>query len=104
MRLQWPRRSRKMITSFLLGLWLCTPPASWADELVFSSIEKTPITLLAERLLSRAYRELGYTIRLVFMPSRRALMVANSGRVDGELFRVAGVERAFPNLIAVPYP
>lgn len=104
MRLQGCRRSRKMITGFLLGLWLCASPGSGADELVFASIEKTPITRLAERLLSRAYDQLGYTINVRYMPSRRALVMANSGRVDGELFRVAGVERAFPNLIAVPYP
>jgi len=41
---------------------------------------------------------------MTLMPSRRSLNMANSGRVDGELFRIAGIEKSFPNLVPVPYP
>lgn len=104
MRLQRTRRSRKMVAGFQLGLWLCLPLFTCADELVFSSIEKTPITLLAERLLDRAYGELGYDIKTVVMPSRRSLKMANSGWTDGDLFRIAGIEKVFTALVPVPYP
>lgn len=98
------RLSRRRNIGFALALWLFVPLFACAHELVFSSIEKTPITFLAESMLSQAYGELGYDIKMVSMPSRRSLNMANSGRVDGELFRIAGIEKAFPNLVPVPYP
>lgn len=98
------RLSRKRNIGFALGLWLLVPAIACANELVFSSIERTPITVLAESMLSRAYGEFGYNIRMKLMPSRRSLNMANSGRVDGELFRIAGIEKSFPNLVPVPYP
>ncbi|AHI33455.1 hypothetical protein AU15_21635 [Marinobacter salarius] len=98
------RLSRKRNIGFALGLWLLVPAIACANELVFSSMERTPITVLAESMLSRAYGEFGYDIRMTLMPSRRSLNMANSGRVDGELFRIAGIEKSFPNLVPVPYP
>lgn len=96
--------TRRMNIILAFVLCVLVPRSGFSEQLVFSTIEKTPIAELAERLLSRAYQELGYTIKVVAMPSRRALRMANSAQFDGELFRIAGVDAVFPNLIPVPYP
>lgn len=73
-------------------------------ELVFTSIDQTPITSMLEDRLRRAYHDLGYSIRVVVLPSRRALALADSGYFDGELFRIGGVSADHPRLLRVPFP
>lgn len=38
------------------------------------------------------------------VPSQRALFMAENGLVDGDLFRIEGIEAEHPNLVPVPYP
>lgn len=75
-----------------------------AEELVFSVIDDVPSTRLAKHILSRAYADQDISIRSLVVPSRRALLIANQGSVDGELFRIAGIDQGHPDLIRVPYP
>ncbi|WP_320169401.1 transporter substrate-binding domain-containing protein [Maridesulfovibrio sp.] len=53
-------------------------------------------------ILSEAFRRLGYRFQLESYPSKRALKNSNSGAVDGEALRVAGIEKTYTNLIRVP--
>lgn len=53
---------------------------------------------LAEALFDRV----GFDVSLVILPFERALINANAGIEDGEMFRAAGFEREFPNLVIVP--
>jgi polar amino acid transport system substrate-binding protein len=59
---------------------------------------------IAEAVLRQAYLRLGIGLVVDFMPGERSLVQANSGRTDGELYRRAGIERNYPNLIMVPVP
>lgn len=55
-------------------------------------------------LIVKAYRNLGYRIKIEHYPSLRSLAMANQGKVDGELAHIQQVADTFTNLIAVPEP
>lgn len=66
--------------------------------------EVDPASTTAESIVGEAYRRLGITMQLERMPAERSLLSANNGEVDGELFRRAGIEQNYPNLVRVPVP
>ena len=90
--------SRRILMSTWLLCWALGQAAVAKDTLVFSSIESSVNTDISERVLRAAYQRLGFDIHVVRMPAARAIRLAASGTVDGELYRVAGLERAFPSL------
>lgn len=49
-------------------------------------------------------RRAGYGLRVVPLPTERALLNANAGIEDGDLYRTAGFEKDYPNLVQVPQP
>lgn len=55
-----------------------------------------------EQLVEAALRRLNYRLESVRMPAERALIIANDGINDGELLRIAGLQKHYPNLIQVP--
>jgi polar amino acid transport system substrate-binding protein len=48
-----------------------------------------------------AFRRAGMQLRLVKLPPERALISANDGAEDGDLTRIAGLEKQYPNLVRV---
>ncbi|WP_328185420.1 transporter substrate-binding domain-containing protein [Marinobacter sp. OP 3.4] len=74
------------------------------SELRFAVIADVPSTTLALELLRTAYDQLGINVVTRLVPSRRALLMADIGEVDGDLFRIADVGDQYPNLVRVPYP
>ncbi|MDZ7938351.1 MAG: hypothetical protein U5M53_08755 [Rhodoferax sp.] len=54
--------------------------------------------------LGEAYSKLGIQIDYVDMPGERAMVESNTGRVDGETARIAGMEVAYPALRRVDVP
>jgi len=75
-----------------------------AETLRFAGIEESKNSDISERVLREAYQTLGITIVVEHYPGKRALALSNNGKVDGELFRIAGIENSYPNLIKVPTP
>jgi len=59
---------------------------------------------LGIRLLRAAYKELNIELVTHVFPSRRALMMAEQGVMDGDLFRVEAVGNDTESLVKVPYP
>ena len=59
-------------------------------------------TGFADQVVGEALRRMGYKLETVRMPAERALINANRGIDDGELARVGGLEKKYPNLIQVP--
>jgi len=55
-----------------------------------------------DQVLGEAFRRIGYKLVTVRMPAERALINANRGIDDGELARVSGLQKKYPNLIQVP--
>lgn len=55
-----------------------------------------------ERIAREAFARAGVAIEVSMLPGERALVNANSGLDDGDLLRIPGIEKAYPNLIRIP--
>lgn len=55
-----------------------------------------------DRIVGEAFRRCGVELKLVRLPPERGLRNANAGIEDGELIRVGGIEKIYPNLLRVP--
>jgi polar amino acid transport system substrate-binding protein len=61
-----------------------------------------PYSDIAEQVLKEAYQRIGIEAQTQTFPSERSLATSNSGLVAGEVARLTGLERTYPNLIMVP--
>lgn len=52
-------------------------------------------------VIKEAFRRIGLEIRVVHLPSERALINANEGIDDGDFVRISGIEQRYPNLVMV---
>ena len=55
-----------------------------------------------EALAVEVFSRIGYDVALLYLPFERALINANAGVEDGDVFRAAGLEKTYPNLLRVP--
>lgn len=59
----------------------------------------TPLYQNANKVLSVAFKRLGYKLAIETLPNKRSLFWANSGHIDGDLFRISELSlKEFPNL------
>lgn len=94
---------------WMLGLTLALPGAFAAERpvLVLNDPTDPPFTT-ADRsgfldvVAGEAFRRVGVELRLVKLPAERGLINANAGIEDGDLARIAGLEKQYPNLLRVP--
>lgn len=87
----------------LLLLFLVAAGPAGADEpLHFSAQSSSALTRISVQVLAEAYAVLGLRFTVDIFPHKRSLFAANAGWVDGELHRVGGIERDYPNLVRVP--
>ncbi len=54
-----------------------------------------------DELAKKMFHKIGYDLIIEVLPPERALKSANSGLIDGEIIRVAGMNKVYPNLIRV---
>lgn len=75
----------------------------FAREIVLSTFEITnQLEVTTEKVMREAYRRLGYSLKVIKFSGERAIWTANNGMVDGELFRVDGIDKKYKNLIKIP--
>jgi len=74
------------------------------DKVNISVIENEQTHSMAKEVLREAYRRIGYDAVFTFLPAKRSLEMANSGKFDGDVARIKGTEREYPNLIQIPTP
>ena len=86
---------------FFLALLVLVRPIYAQQSLLFSGA-KDPITDISRQVLLEAYQRMGIEIQTQQFPSVRSLVTANSGKTDGELGRIKGIEADYPNLLRVP--
>ena len=93
---------RKWIAAF--ATFLITASSGIAgDSLTISTFDQKTAVIEVHKLLGKAYRNLGIEMGVVKFPASRALVEANLGNAtDGELIRISGLTKQFPNLIEVP--
>jgi polar amino acid transport system substrate-binding protein len=87
----------------LLAVLLCLSTTQ-ATEFVLTTAAEAPYhrpdqTGLMNQLVAEAFRRVGIEIRVVQMPGERALQTSNAGNVDGDAFRVMGLQDHYNNLI-----
>ncbi|MBI3574293.1 MAG: transporter substrate-binding domain-containing protein [Gammaproteobacteria bacterium] len=94
---------------WVAGLALALPTTFAAERrvLVLSDPTDPPFTTadrsgLLDVVAGEAFRRVGVELRLVKLPAERGLINANAGIEDGDLSRIAGLEKQYPNLIRVP--
>jgi len=83
-------------------LWLLPCLASANSVIVASATDQSRVAAVAEIILKRVYRTLGYELKTLYLPGKRALHKSNLGEVDVELVRIEAVGREYPGLIQVP--
>ena len=99
------RRFRRIVLVFVLTATAWAPAASsTAKSVVISVIANEQTHELAKPVVREAYHRIGYTVVFDPLPARRALEWANDGVTDGDLARIEGTERKFPNLIRISAP
>lgn len=55
-----------------------------------------------DQLARAAFGRIGVEVQVTTLPVERVMINVNSGLDDGDLFRTAGAEQDFPNLVRVP--
>ncbi|MBF0181403.1 MAG: transporter substrate-binding domain-containing protein [Magnetococcales bacterium] len=61
-------------------------------------------TGILDALVKELFARLGLSARVTRLPSERALLLAEQGEADGDIFRIAGLEKKFASLVMVPEP
>ncbi|GMR08769.1 MAG: transporter substrate-binding domain-containing protein [Gammaproteobacteria bacterium] len=59
------------------------------------------MTGFMDQVAAEAFRRIGYQLQTVKLPAERGLINSNLGIEDGEMGRIAGLQRTYPNLIQV---
>lgn len=91
----------------LVLAWGTSARAAETPELVLNDVNGPPFTNkqrtgFLDRVGQEVFRRAGLRLRLVQLPPERALRNANAGIEDGDLTRIAGMEKNYPQLIRVP--
>lgn len=96
-----------LILAFAGAGW--APFAHAADEptLILNDPTNAPFTTEAgdgffDIVIGEAFHRAGLKLKLIKLPAERALINANAGIEDGDLSRIAGLEKNYPNLVRVP--
>lgn len=89
------------------GWWIGVAFSSAADTLVLNDPTGPPLTTsentgFLDVVVGETFRRNNHQLVLVRLPAERGLINANNGIEDGDLSRIAGLERAYPNLRRIP--
>jgi len=85
----------------LLTLLVMAGPIYGQQSLVLSST-RNQLAVVSGKVLSEAYQRLGIKVHIDAFPAGRSLIMSNNGDVDGEVYRVKGIEKTYENLVMVP--
>ena len=92
-------------------LFFPAPETARAQEHVFristsyKSLLSTPEhTGMLDMLIKEAFQRAGLRAEIVFTPTERSMYDVDAGLLDGEINRIEGMEKNFPNLVRVPEP
>ncbi|WP_163132364.1 ABC transporter substrate-binding protein [Agarivorans sp. Alg241-V36] len=92
----------------LVALLFCWPiyakPQSDVSTLYFTNLPNNFTASIGAEVVKVAYQKLGIQVEFVDMPTKRALVQSNEGKVDGEIHRIWSIADSYPNLIRVPTP
>lgn len=93
----------------VLCLWFC-PMAGAKDEVIRIStsyrnlLSTSECSGMLDQIVMEAFRRIGVKAEIVFTNTRRSLVAVNAGQIDGEINRIEGIEKNYPNLVRVLEP
>jgi|APSaa5957512622_1039677.scaffolds.fasta_scaffold44449_1 polar amino acid transport system substrate-binding protein len=95
---------------FIIAIcWIMAAGISFADtpKLVLNTSYTAPITApdktgALDLFYQELFKRLGWDFEIQYLPAERALTNANRGIDDGDVCRIFGLEKKYPNLIRVP--
>ena len=95
-----------LIRTFLLagGLVMFSSGLSAQDTVHIAGVEQSPDSEATVVIIGEAYRRIGIEMEVEWLGGLEALEASNSGELDGELQRIDGINRAWPNLVQVGIP
>ena len=81
--------------------------ASAAEKLVLTTPASPPLgpssgPSFLKMTATEIFKRLGIEIEVISLPAERSIRNTNAGIEDGDLFRIAGLEKTYSNLIMVP--
>jgi len=81
-------------------------PVLHAQQTITLSATKESVVdeFIFHQILKKAYKKIGITAIVNFLPNERALIHSNQGVTDGETARILAITNKFPNLVVVPVP
>ena len=103
-----PHHSTVPIAFVVILLHLLFTLSSHADSTILLNTTGEPPLNTAEQtgfmdlVAKEAFGRIGITLRTVQLPAERGLKSANTGIIDGEMSRIAGLDKVYPNLLQVP--
>ena len=94
-----------LVAAVVFSAQLSTP--TLAETLVLNHASTAPLvnddkTGLLDIIVGEAFRRSGLELKLIKLPAERGLRNANEGIEDGDLSRISGLEKLYPNLVRVP--
>ena len=94
------------IRTFLLvcGMVVLSAELLAQDTVRIGSVEQSFDKETAVAIVGEAYRRIGIEIEMEYFSGRDGLEAANSGELDGELQRIDGITKTWPNLVQVGIP
>ena len=80
---------------------------TYANEIILNATGSPPLhtaeqTGFMDLISTEAFRRIGIQLKTVQLPAERGLKNANAGIEDGEMARIKGMEKLYPNLVRVP--
>ena len=95
---------KKLLFAFIL---LMSTNSLSANEITINTTGKPPLNTpelsgFMDLISKEAFKRIGYTLNTVQLPAERGLRNVNAGIEDGEMSRIKGLDKLYPNLIRVP--
>jgi len=95
----------KFVVYLFVVFFTCSSAAqALPKQLTFGYVENAQRPLTVTKILTIAYQRLGIELKFVGLPAKRSLQQSDSGQIDGEVLRIANIDKIYPNLIAIPLP
>ncbi len=95
----------RVVVCILAGFFFQAHPDVQASEkLVLAAVEGSQDVNAGVAVVKEAYRRLGIPVEVKWLAGKTALELSSSGRLDGEVQRIDGLDRRFEHLVQVPVP
>ena len=85
-------------------VFLLSSTDSYADNTLIFGQSIDPIADISAQVLSEAYKRINIEVKFKKLPARRSIESSNNGLLDGEVNRIAGIDKKYSNLIMIPFP